>query len=63
MKIDESTIDYNALLAIKGVTENAADILSDSKDDDEIRMESLKSVLFSLGVLAMAERMKEVLKQ
>lgn len=63
MKIDESTIDHNALLAIKGVTENAADILSDSKDDDEIRMESLKSVLFSLGVLAMAEKMKEVLKQ
>lgn len=63
MKIDESTIDHNALLAIKGVTENMADILSDSKDDDEIRMESLKSVLFSLGVIGMAERMKEVLKQ
>lgn len=63
MKIDESTIDYNALSAIKGVTENMADILSDSKDDDEIRMESLKSVLFSMGVLAMAERMREVLKQ
>ena len=43
MKIDESTIDHNALLAIKGVAENMADILSDSKDDDEIRMESLKS--------------------
>lgn len=62
MKIDESNIDHNALLAIKGVTENMADILSDSKDD-EIRMESLKSVLFSLGVIDMAERMKEVLKQ
>lgn len=34
MKIDESNIDHNALLAIKGVTENMADILSDSKDDD-----------------------------
>ena len=43
MKIDESTIDHNALSAIKGVTENVADILSDSKDYDEIRMESLKS--------------------
>ncbi len=63
MKIDESTIDHNALTAIKGVTENTADILADSKDDDEIRMESLKSVLFSLGVLAMAEKMKEVLRQ
>ena len=30
MKIDESTIDHNVLLAIKGVTENMADILSDS---------------------------------
>lgn len=63
MKIDESTIDHNVLLAIKGVTENMADILSDSKDDDEIRMESLKSVLFSLGVIDMEERLKEVLKQ
>lgn len=63
MKIDESTIDHNALEAIKGVTENMADILANSKDDDEIRTESLKSVLFSLGVIAMAERMKEVLKQ
>lgn len=63
MKIDESTIDYNALSAIKGVTENMADILANSKDDDEIRMASLKLVLFSMGVLAMAERMKEVLKQ
>lgn len=63
MKIDESTINHNALLAIKGVTENMADILANSKDDDEIRTESLKSVLFSLGVIAMAERMKEVLKQ
>lgn len=62
MKIDESTIDHNALLAIKGVAENTADILADSKDD-EIRMESLKSVLFSLGVIDMAERMKEVLRQ
>ena len=34
MKIDESTIDHNALLAIKGAIENMADILSDSKDDD-----------------------------
>lgn len=25
MKIDESTIDHNVLLAIKGVTENMAD--------------------------------------
>lgn len=63
MKIDESTIDYNALLAIKGVTENMADILSDSDDEDKIRTESLKSVLFSLGVIDMAERMKEVLRQ
>lgn len=63
MKIDESTIDYNALSAIKGVTENMADILANSKDDDEIRMASLKLVLFSMGVLAMAERMREVLKQ
>lgn len=63
MKIDESTIDHNALSAIKVVTKNASDILTDSKDDDEIRMESLKSVLFSLGVIDMAERMKEVLKQ
>lgn len=63
MKIDENTIDHNALLAIKDVTENMADILSNSKDDDEIRMESLKSVLFSLGVLVMAEKMKEVLRQ
>lgn len=63
MKIDESTIDYNALSAIKEATENMADILADSKNDDEIRMESLKSVLFSLGVIDMAERMKEVLKQ
>lgn len=47
----------------KVVTENTADILADSKDDDEIRMESLKTVLFSLGVIDMAERMKEVLKQ
>lgn len=62
MKIDESIIDYNALSAIKVVTENMADILANSKDD-EIRMESLKSVLFSLGVIDMAERMKEVLKQ
>lgn len=38
MKIDESTIDHNALSAINVVTENTADILSDSKDDDEIRM-------------------------
>ena len=63
MKIDEITIDHNALSAIKVVTENTSDILADSKDDDEIRMESLKSVLFSLGVIDMAERMKEVLKQ
>ena len=63
MKIDESTIDYNALSAIKGATENTADILANSKDDDEIRTESLKSVLFSLGVIDMAERMKEVLRQ
>lgn len=63
MKIDESTIDYNALLAIKGVTENMADILSDSDDEDKIRTESLKSVLFSLGVIDMAERMREVLRQ
>lgn len=63
MKIDESIIDYNALLAIKGVTENMADILANSKDNDEIRTESLKSVLFSLGVIDMAERMKEVLRQ
>ena len=63
MKIDESTIDYNALLAIKGVTENMADILSDSDNEDKIRTESLKSVLFSLGVIDMAERMKEVLRQ
>ena len=63
MKIDESTIDHNALSAIKDVAENMADILADSKDYDEIRMESLKSVLFSLGVIYMAERMKEVLKQ
>lgn len=62
MKIDESIIDYNALSAIKVVTENMADILANSKDD-EIRMESLKSVLFSLGVIDMAERMKEVLRQ
>ena len=38
MKIDESTIDHNALLAIKVATENTADILSYSKYDDEIRM-------------------------
>ena len=63
MKIDESTIDHNALSDIKVVTENTADILADSKDDDEIRMESLKSVLFSMGIIDMAERMKEVLKQ
>lgn len=62
MKIDESIIDYNALSAIKVVTENMVDILANSKDD-EIRMESLKSVLFSLGVIDMAERMKEVLRQ
>lgn len=63
MKIDESTINHNALLAIKSTIGSTVDILADSDDEDEIKMASLKSVLFSLGVIDMAERMKEVLKQ
>lgn len=60
MKIDADSIEHNAYRLIKDISTTMYDILSDTGDDNLLRVETIGEVR---GIIMLAEELKEALKQ